>query len=360
VGFRPWLGLLLLGAVKAVSLLVPFFKYDVLTAMASIATPVYAAMTMTLVAQPAPALRRSGWIAAAIGIGFIALEFYFARRGRLYGEDEVRPVYARNLAERLSLQAEASAAREAQARLMPQALPRMAPLAIAARCLPAHEVGGDFYDLFALDPERLGILLAEGGGRGLASALSIAYAKGFLMPRLRDDSHRDTSPTELLRSLQVHLLRVVEDGEGMGVAFAVIDTSDGMLRYARTGSYPRIMIGRGGQLGKLLAPEEREVKFSTGRAENEITVREATFQLEAGDQVIMLTDGIAKSIAPDGQSPEVAFWKQLSAHPAHSTDDLDAALKQTVDVSLKRARSLGLEDDLTAVVVRLDGPTAGR
>jgi sigma-B regulation protein RsbU (phosphoserine phosphatase) len=53
-------------------------------------------------------------------------------------------VYAKHLAERVSMQAEVSAAREAQKRLMPERLPSLRNFSIAARCHPAHEVGGDF------------------------------------------------------------------------------------------------------------------------------------------------------------------------------------------------------------------------
>jgi len=359
VRFRPLAGLLLIGAVRAASLVVPFFKFDLLAALAALATPFVVTFIVYLTSQPSPALQRSGLLAAAVVLGLLALECYFAWRGRALNDQEVRPVYARNLAERLSLQAEAEAAREAQMRLMPLTLPRQASLAIAARCLPAHEVGGDFYDLFALDDERLGILVAEGGGRGLASALSIAYAKGYLMPRLRDETGRDTAPAETMRGLQVRLLSMLDEGRGTGVTFAVVDAAEGTLRYARTGDYPRVMVSRGGAGGHMLTPEERAVRFAAAGGAPEILVTEGHFQLAEGDEVVLLTDGIPRSLAGAGRAPEAEFQRLLGADGARTNEELDRALTKAVDASAKRARSLGLEDDLTAVVVRYQpGPAA--
>src|SRR5262249_37607914 len=151
-----------------------------LTAMITLAAPTFFYFAACLAAQPAPALHRGGIIALSVGLSILIGAIIFSFKGRFYHEDEVKPIYAKHIAERLLMKAEASAAREAQRRLMPESLPNISHFSIAASCAPAYEVGGDFYDFFELEPGKLGVLIAEGGGKGLGSALSVAFAKGFL------------------------------------------------------------------------------------------------------------------------------------------------------------------------------------
>jgi serine phosphatase RsbU (regulator of sigma subunit) len=354
--FRPWTALVVLGAFKAAVLLAAFFYFDVLTAMAGLAAPLFVMTTLGLAAQPSATLRRDAWVATAVALVFIAIETFQAFRGRLYTDDEVSPVYARNLAERLSLQAEASAAREAQVRLLPARLPATQEVSCAARCLPAHEVGGDFYDIFELDENRIGVFVVEGGGRGLASALSIAYAKGFLTPKLFNDSGHDTSPSEVVRSLETRLAEMLDVADGMGITYATLDVSDGVLRYARAGQAPRVFVGRGHEAGLVVA-EEREVMFGKvpHRENVDVAVKEGILPLKPGDQIVMLTDGIVRSLANDSQTGEVSFWHLLSERQAGRQRAGETVLEEAVDATAKRARRVGLEDDLTAVVISYHG-----
>src|SRR5206468_3186869 len=131
------------------------------------------------------AVLSSSWLemgvaVGVIGLGVLAVEAWAVLRGREYREDEVRPVYAGNMVERQAMQAELAAAREAQLHLLPKSAPPIDGLTISASCIPARIVGGDFYDFYPLGDGRLGIFIAEGGNRGIGSALNIALAKGFL------------------------------------------------------------------------------------------------------------------------------------------------------------------------------------
>src|SRR5262249_4405982 len=258
LGFRPWAAILLMAAARTLLFLLAFFYFDLLTAIVCIAAPTCWSTILEMIAQPSKGLHDAGLVSLILESVSLLIAFTFAFKGRFYHEDEVRPVYAERLAERVSMQAEASAAREAQKRLMPERLPSLSNISIAACCHPAHEVGGDFYDVFELEGGKLGILIAEGGGNGLASALSIAFAKGFLTPRILGDGQSDNSPTEVMRGLQDRLAAMLDDETDIGLAYAVIDAGDGTLRYARVGTHPLIMIANEKLPGRLSSPEERE------------------------------------------------------------------------------------------------------
>lgn len=360
LGFRPWTGILVLAALKTFFLLLAFFKFDLLTAGVTLALPLYLKFSLTAVLQAAPNIRTAGMLAFG-GLALVLLcELIWAFKGRWFRDEEVRPIYAKMLAERLSLQAEVSAARVAQERLLPQSLPMASSFTVAASCLPAREVGGDFYDFFEMGPQQIGILVAEGGGRGLGSALTIAYAKGFLMPRLNGQSTGDDSPTEVLRGLQEKLTQMRAHDEAIGLTFAVLDTGDGVLRYARTGTFPQVLLGRAAQGTALTKAEEHEIRFSTrsvaGLGEPQtISVVEGRAELEPGDQIVIYTGGLVEIWSNNKRQPEAELGQLLSqAAKASNSTDLQDALVQSVKQCFKLAQKQELADDLTAVLVRVE------
>ncbi len=355
--FRPWVAILVMAAVRTFFAMLAFFKFDLLTAIIGLASPTFIAFVVAMMAQPSSSLRLSGAISLSIALAILAVELIFAFRGRLYRDDEVRPVYAKNLAERLSMLAEVTAARETQKKLMPNKMPQTSHFSIAASCLPAFEVGGDFYDLFEIEPGKIGILIAEGGGKGLGSALSIAFAKGYLMPKIMGSKASDDSPAEIIRGLQDRLMQKLEEEAKVGIAYAVIDSIDGSLRYARTADYPLIMVDQSGPSEKIIQPTERTLRFKSNLGGKEdVSLLEGSLSLSYGDSVIFFTDGIAKDWVDNGSSPKAEFAKVLTNSRNESSGKLQEALAKAINECSRHARKKGLEDDLTAIVVRLERP----
>jgi hypothetical protein len=309
---------------------VPFFFGDLAASIgAVIATVVVGELMRLSVTSP-------DWHHAAYGrllpfaIAFLAVEVYYASRGRVYEEAEVRPLYAKHLALRQSLAAEIGAARTAQLRLLPDAPPRIAGLTIAGSCTPAREVGGDFFDYFALDDHRLGVFLAEGGNRELGSAMTIALAKGFLMYTAR----LDLAPVEILRRLHATLATVVRtENTPMSVLYAVIDGHSGVVRYARAGSSPCLLLNGNALAEEVAAGDE---------------IHHGAAQLAPHDSLVFFTDGLALEAAERAHKSPEQFLRDLRARFAEAgATELHSALLDTV---LKRAKEAPA-DDITAVVV---------
>jgi serine phosphatase RsbU (regulator of sigma subunit) len=357
--FRPWEASLLAGALRAALFLLAFFKFDLLTAMVALGYPAFVSFALMPAMQPNSSLSSAGYFSLAVAVILLAVELFFAFKGHLFHDEDVRPVYARMLAERLSMQAEVTAAREAQQRLMPAELPKSPQFSIAACCLPAFEVGGDFYDVFNLEDGKMGVLIAEGGGRGLGSALSIAFAKGFLMPKILSGRRADDSPTEIIRGLQDRLASLLEEESSLSLAYAVFDPNDGQFRYARIGAHPVVMVCKNRDTLAFQRPEEREIKFTSlhqneAKPTKQVKVIEGITTLEEGDSVVLFTDGMAKDWRRNKTTPEKEFGQTLKAAAGKTVDDLRNALVKNISAQAKQARKHGLEDDLTAVIVRFD------
>ena len=107
---------------------------------------------------------------------------------------------------------------------------------IAALCLPAAEVGGDYYDLLPLGPTRMGVLVADVSGKGTSAALYMAELKGLVLSlsRIYD------SPGRLLGEANRILSANMDSRSFVTMTYAVVDTAARCMRYARAGHNPMI------------------------------------------------------------------------------------------------------------------------
>ncbi len=362
IPYRPWSAVLLFAALQAAVIIASFLKFDLMTTAAALGLASFTRYVWVLYAQPSASMHRTALALLATMATALIVATVCAFKGKWFRDEEVRPKYAKLLAERLSLQADVSAARVAQERLLPQTLPASSRYAVAAACVPAHEVGGDFYDFFEPDSERLGVLVAEGGGLGLGSALTIAFAKGYLMPKLTSraqNNGRDNSPAESLRGLQTQMNQMLDRDvaaeQNIGLAYAELDTTDGTLRYARTGTYPQaLLIRKNSQQSETIS--ETELRFSVQNAGEEVIVlQEGRATLEPGDSVILFTGGLADAWEEKNQTPAEAAPRLLQHHGhAHSADRLQHALFEEIGNCAQLVRKQGWGDDLTAVIIRME------
>jgi len=233
-------------------------------------------------------------------------------------------------------------------RLMPTSLPNVTGLTLAAECTPAGEVGGDFFDFFPSGGGRVALVVAEGGNDGLAAALTIALAKGFLLC----EAGRDSSPGHVLSRLSSLLGRMLtREAAQTSLAFAEIDPEKRTVRIARIGHFPRILSVRSSGAVEVL----RGIA-----AAGELGVEQLDLALGGGDAVVFVTDGVERQLHKRGGGTveEIlrrgAQWK--STDTAHDIHDV---LRNAV-LPNGRAAEHDLNDDLTTVVVRFDSARASQ
>jgi serine phosphatase RsbU (regulator of sigma subunit) len=337
---------LITSAILVAALLLPFFLLDLLSTMVCL-TVVTSAMGLAISLAVAPSLTVTSVVVhIAVAAGAAGFALLCLARGRNVTEQQVRPLYARHIAERQALEAEVSAAREAQLRLLPECMPDFAALDISAACVPAETVGGDFYDFFPLGDGRLGVFIAEGNNRGLAAALTIALAKGYLMQCVE----RFREPVEILTRLESALSSIfTADPAGRrssltDFAFASIDTVAGEIRYARTGAYPKVVVVSANAVvasERLVPVIGRQSPISEGRA-----------RLAPGDCVILFTDGIGRRLAVGNRKPEDAAAAVLSRTKRQISGEVATA--DQIGQKFFAATKTSLEpDDLTLVVIQM-------
>jgi sigma-B regulation protein RsbU (phosphoserine phosphatase) len=190
--------------------------------------------------------------------------------------------------EKQRLLKELEVARLVQKRLLPRDLPRVAFADISVYFSPAYEVGGDYYDFFLLDDRRLGFVIADVSGKGLAAAFVMAELKGIF----ESLAGVVTAPGQLLAKANDVLRKSLEKNRFVSASYGLIDPRSMVLRVARAGHMP-FFLNSGGRIETLVPPG-----LVLGAADEPLfseKLKETAVPLHAGDAIVFITDGISEA-----------------------------------------------------------------
>jgi serine phosphatase RsbU (regulator of sigma subunit)/predicted enzyme related to lactoylglutathione lyase len=231
-------------------------------------------------------------------------------------------------------------AREVQARLFPQSLPPMATLEYAGICMQARQVGGDYYDFLDLGQERLGLVLSDIAGKGIAGALLMANLQANLRSQCAIALDQ---PEAFLRSVNRLFFENTSDGAYATLFFGEYDERRKKLRYVNCGHLPGLLMRHDGSVERLEATCTVLGLF----ADWDCAVEER--QLSAGDALILYTDGVTESFHEDeeqfGEARLVAALRRHRELPAREM------LGAVVD-EVHRFSPQEQQDDITLIAAK--------
>ena len=244
--------------------------------------------------------------------------------------------------EQETLERELRLARETQESMLPRALPRLAGLDIGARMVAARMVGGDFYDVFPLGPDRLGVVIGDVSGKGMPAALFMALVSSLL----RAEALRgDTTPEQVLRIVNRHLLS--RDARSMFVTllYGVLGRETREFAFVRAGHEMPLLLDAA---GTLLTPEMGR-GHALGLFLNPVLDIQAV-QLPAGGTLLLYTDGVNEAMDAHGQlfGSERIVAAMRGARQASAQQLCD----QIVQVVTEYRGLAAQADDITLVAVR--------
>jgi sigma-B regulation protein RsbU (phosphoserine phosphatase) len=261
----------------------------------------------------------------------------------------------REAAEKKRLEEELRIAREIQMSLLPQGPLAMPGLSVSALCVPAREVGGDYYDFLPLDDHRLGVLIADVSGKGTSAALYMAELKGLMLSL----SRIYTSPRELMMTLNRIIAKNLDARSFITMTYAVLDLSARTMTYARAGHTPLMRVACGnGQDGhrhqtQVLTPDGLVLglKLDDGEMFDRLLV-EQTIPLHAGDLYVLFTDGISEAMnAADDCFGEARLALILEEHADLPTEELRERILRDVEAFAAGAPQ---HDDMTMILLKVD------
>src|SRR6266702_2669523 len=183
-------------------------------------------------------------------------------------------------------------AKQVQARLFPQMLPTLRTLDYGGVCIQAHAVGGDYYDFMDLGRERLGLVIGDIAGKGIAGALLMAY----LQANLRSQSAIALDePRRMLQSVNQLFYENTIESAYATLIFAEYDDNTQRLRYINCGHLPALVLRRDGTVERLHSTCTVLGLFK----ELECSISEC--QLFPGDLLVLYTDGVTEACNDAGE-----------------------------------------------------------
>ena len=241
----------------------------------------------------------------------------------------------------LALDAELLIARQIQSSTLPQQLPKLADLDIAARYVPMSAVAGDFYDFLPNGPSRLGVLIADVAGHGVGAALiasmvKVAYAGQFA---------HIAYPAKLLTELNIALCGKFEE-QYVTAAYVYIDCERNILKYAGGGHPPLMLASRTD--GTVRRVEENGPILGMFA---EAPYSDVEIPFRPGDRLFLYTDGAFEAMNTSLEEYGKARVEQfLKSHLTMPPDALSTAFLADLSHWSGHAQG-GQDDDITFVVL---------
>lgn len=231
-------------------------------------------------------------------------------------------------------------AHDLQLKLLPVPEAFEPPPDIGARCQPADSVGGDFFQLYRLSGDRLGLLTGDVSSHGYPAALIMALT----MSAIGIYAKEEEAPAEVLRRVHRAVIRELETTEMyLSLFYGVLDTRNHRLAYANAGHPQAYRIDGEGRISRLGA---------TGVPLGTVTIEpygERVTAFEGGDLLVLFTDGLSDSLASrlgsiDGETRLVEIVR----------DHQDRPVEEIVDIVFDESdkHPTAQPDDRTLLVVR--------
>ena len=267
-------------------------------------------------------------------------------KARLIAASRVTALHQQILEQQRELNSEVAMAAGIQRGLLPAAPPTVPGAGVSGWCLPAANVGGDYYDLL-LDAEgRLTLLIADVAGHSIGSALLMAMARSVL----RREASQGAGPAAVLDATNRAMYSdLVNAGLFITIFCARYTPADGVLVYANAGHNPPFVLRGGGSVEQLDA-DGAAVGFLP-----DVAFEERECALAPGEALLLYTDGVVE--APDGageQFGEERLAERATAARGESAEQLVAAIVAAVDGYTGGGNQ---HDDVTLVALRREEAT---
>jgi len=259
---------------------------------------------------------------------------------------ELEPEHIRRIKERTRMQKELEIAKKVQLGLLPKEQPSISGFDIAGVCLPALEVGGDYFDFIHLQDGKLGIAIADVSGKGVPAAIYMTLTKGILQ------SHAEAtlSPKTVLSKVNNLMYRTIDKSWYVSMFYAVIDPVTKKLTFSRAGHNPAIVLNPSKSGHQLLQPAGIGLGLEIGEIFTK-TLVEGELQLESGNTLVFYTDGFTEAMSESEEEyGDERFLDYLSKNDTGTAHDL--VEKSLAEIKLFQGEA-PQHDDMTMVVLKV-------
>lgn len=243
------------------------------------------------------------------------------------------------------MERELEIAGEVQRSLLPAVFPPAAGYSFAGRNVPARHVGGDLYDVLAIDKDHVGLLMADVSDKSVHAALIMAVTRTLFLAH----SRRSLSPAEVALAVHNGILEVsASDDMFVTVFYGVLHLASGQLCYVRAGQDKPLLFRVAGGAPETLDAEGRFLGMLPG-----LVLEERQTVLGPGDLLVSYSDGVPDAINERNESYGLPrLLNLLERHRSAGAGAVCAAIFDDVFAFRGAAPAF---DDITVLVTRSDG-----
>ena len=255
------------------------------------------------------------------------------------------PEYVRKLEEKERLTRELEIARDIQLQFLPKTTPFLAGYKIAAFCQPAWEVGGDYFDYFEMDDNKLGFAIGDVSNKGVSAAFFMTLVKGFLKALATERQN----PLDILCRTNQLFYKNVERGHFISMVFGILDGNSGEFKFARAGHNPILMLVGQSTKGQWFTPKGAGIGLLPDKKFREL-IAEQKIRLQPQDVLVLYTDGYPEAMNNRSQEfGEENLQRIIAEVKDKSPDEIIAYLEIQIKKWMGSRPSL---DDRTIIVIK--------
>jgi sigma-B regulation protein RsbU (phosphoserine phosphatase) len=256
---------------------------------------------------------------------------------KLYGEQ----------AERQRIEQELRVAHEFQKMLLPAVFPTVEGFEIGAFSAPALEVGGDYYDFFFVDEAQryLGIVIADVSGKGIPGALIMSMVRCTM----RAEARNNLSPRDVMLRANERVYADTKENVFITMTYGILDTRESTIRFARAGHEPLITVKPHDGQVRLISPDG----IAMGMVSNDMFtfIEEQVVQLEAGETVLLYTDGVIEAMDENANEyGQRRFFDLIAANRELPPKEIIEKTLQDIQIF---TRGFPQHDDITVIAIRV-------
>jgi len=237
-------------------------------------------------------------------------------------------------------------ANRVQMSLMPENAPPIEGVEIAGKCIPANAVSGDFFDYLTGEDNQIVLVVADVTGKAMKGAMNAVMTDGILRTTAKEQ--KPFTPASLMMTLNDVLSDSMERDMNVTMVIGMLDAGSKTLTIANAAHHAYPLILRNSEIqslktGGLPLGMRAGMQYS-----------EEQFQLQSGDALILMTDGIIE--AKDSEENDYSDSGRLERTILQFTSDMPA--ESMVEVIINDAIDFGgdkenRDDDMTVVVAKI-------
>jgi len=258
-----------------------------------------------------------------------------------------------DLEDKQKMEQELQVAKEIQRRLLPESVPQIEGVDIAAMNVPSTQVGGDYYDFIPIDDKRWGIMIADVSGKGVPAGILMGTTRSAfrtqlaLFPAHMTDMEVEYSVPLTISKMNSFLYKDTESHKFVTIFYGILDVEKKSFTYTNAGHNPQL----------LYRPQDKTELLLTAGGIMVGVMEDAPFEkdtvvLKVGDALVLYTDGITDAINQEEEFfGEERLFQLVKEHSSLSAQELlDKIYGEITDFS-KGAPQF---DDITLIVLKID------